>query len=443
MSPIWSVIVGNVGTVYLGPVEAMARQDFDDFVKISNGRFGRASGESVVLDLNDPRLADFLRNGLSTNSGAVVTDHTAMQVAAVFACVRIIAGAVSSMPVKLYRQQGRVREVDDASPIARLISRKPNEWQTSKRWRHLMQSHMLLDGNGYSLIAGGRRRPLALYPLDPKRMTVEQRDDLSIVYPYQRKNGQTVTFTQDEILHLRGMSLDGVVGMSTIGYAREAVGLAIRGEEHGARLHKNGMQVGSVIKYPGPLSDEAITRLKDGMAQYRGAENAHKTLILEEGGDFAATMNNVDAQWLENRKFQRGDIFMFFGVPPHMAGDTEKSTSWGSGIEQQSQGFVSYTLDDWLTEWEQALDAALLTSDDQYFQFTRASLVRGDIKTRYGAYSVGLANGFLTPNECRAMEELPPVDGGDTVRVPLNTTPITQPPKPANEDNDDEPATPA
>ena len=413
-----------------------------DWLRTPKNRASGAGGARAAfeaLDLNDPLLVEFLRDGQLANSGATVNRDTAMRVAAVYACVRIIAGAVSSMPLKLYQQNGRERTEAVDSPLYKLITQKPNEWQTSKRWRHLMQSHMLLDGNGYSLIAGGRRRPLALYPLDPKRMQVEQLADLSLTYRFEKKNGQAVTFDQDEILHLRGMSLDGITGLSPVAYAREAIGLALQGERHGAALHKNGMQVGSVIKFPASLTDAAYKRLQDGMERFRGTANAHKNLILEEGGDFAATMSNVDAQWLENRKFQRGDIFMFYGVPPHMAGDTEKSTSWGTGLEQQSQGFVSYTLDDWLTEWEQTLGAALETADNQYFKFTRASLVRGDIKTRYGAYSVGLTTGFLTPNECRAMEELPPMEGGDTLRVPLNTAPITAPITDAKEP-DDEPA---
>mgnify|MGYP000993647541 CR=1 FL=1 len=400
---------------------------------------GGARAAYEALDLNDPLLVEFLRDGHLANSGATVNRDSAMRVAAVYACVRIIAGAVSSMPLKLYRQNGRERTEATDSPLHKLITQKPNDWQTSKRFRHLMQSHMMLDGNGYSLIAGGRRRPLALYPLDPKRMHVEQRADLSLSYRYERKNGSQTTFEQDDILHFRGMSLDGITGLSVVAYAREAIGLALQGERHGASLHKNGMQVGSVLKFPAGLTDTAYKRLKDGLEQYRGSANAHKNLILEEGGDFAASMNNVDAQWLENRKFQRGDIFMFFGVPPHMAGDTEKSTSWGSGLEQQSQGFVSYTLDDWLTEWEQSLAAALVTDDNQYFSFTRAALVRGDIKTRYGAYAVGLTNGFLTPNECRAMEELPPMEGGDTLRAPLNTAPINTP-KPGEDDESAPPA---
>lgn len=387
----------------------------------SRGINPRAS-EMLVLDLNDPRLAAFLRAGSETNSGAVVNNESAMRVAAVYACVRIIAGAVSSMPIKLYRP-GRQRDTDDANKLAQLISTKPNHWQTSKQWRKLMQAQKLLNGNAYSLIAGTARNPVALYPLDPSRMEVRQQDDLSLLYRYRRKNGSIEAFRQDEILHIMGMSMDGITGLSTIGYAREAIGLAMRGEEHGAKLHKAGMQVASVLKFPTSLSEEAYKRLEDGLEKYRGTENAHKTLILEEGGDFAATMTNADAQWLENRKFQRSDIFMFFGLPPHMAGDTEKATSWGTGIEQQSQGFVAYTLDDDLTEWEQVLNAKFL-GDGRYFQFVRAALVRGDIKTRYTAYQIGMMSGFLTPNECREKEDLPPVEGGDTIRVPLNSTPI-------------------
>lgn len=395
-----------------------------------------ASDGGVIFDLRDPRLADFLRGGAATHSGAMVTTDTAMRVAAVYACVRIIAGAVSSMPLKLYRQDGRMREEAKANPLWNLITRKPNSWQTPKRWRHLQQSQMLWHGNGYSLISRGvKRRPVALYPLEASRMDVSQRDDLSLRYLFTRRNGSKIEFDQADILHLRGMSFDGIVGLNPISYAREAIGLSMQGERHGASLHKNGMQVGSVIEVPAALSDQAYKRLQDGMEKYRGTENAGKNLILEEGGKFSQTMSNVDAQWLENRKFQRGDIFMFYGVPPHMAGDTDKATSWGTGLEQQSQGFVSYTLDDWLTEWEEALGAALLTEQeagDHYFRFTRASLVRGDLKTRYAAHAQGIQTGFITVNEARGMEELPPKEGGDELRVPLNTAPIgAKPDEPA------------
>lgn len=393
------------------------------------GRVFAAVGDGgTIFDLRDSRLAELIRGENYARSGASVTTDSAMRVAAVYACVRIIAGAVSSMPVKLYRQDGRERKEATDHPLWSLISRRPNDWQTSKRWRHLMQSQMLWHGNGYSLIARGvRRKPLALYPLDASRMEVTQRDDLSLRYVFQRRNGAKVEFDQSDILHLRGMTFDGVLGLNPISYAREAIGLSIQGERHGASMHKNGMQIGSVIEVPTALSDQAYKRLQDGMDKYRGAENAHKNLILEEGGKFAATMSNVDAQWLESRKFQRGDIFMFYGVPPHMAGDTDKATSWGTGLEQQSQGFVSYTLDDWLTEWEEGLGAALLTeqeADDHYFRYTRASLVRGDLKTRYAAHAQGISTGFITVNEARAMEELPPKEGGDELRVPLNTAPI-------------------
>ena len=178
-----------------------------------------------------------------------------------------------------------------------------------------------------------------------------------------------------------------------------------------------------VIQHPKNLSDSALGNLKESMESFRGAGNAGRTLVLEEDMKFSAIgMSNVDARFLEARGFQRSDIFMFFGVPPHMAGDTTKTTSWGSGIEQQSLGFVAYTLEDWLTTWEQSIarDLIAATEPDLYARFNRAALVRGDIKTRYGAYSIARQWGLATINELRALEDQNPVEGGDELFAPGN-----------------------
>lgn len=354
-----------------------------------------------------------------------------MRQAAVFASVRIISSAVAVMPLAMKRKVNERERVDaETHPLHRLMTRKPNRWQTPKEWRQLMQAWCLLQGNAYSYrVPGVKGSTIELIPLNAARMSVRQNADLSITYRYQMPDGSWREYSQSEIFHLRGMSLDGFTGLSPISYARESIGLASEAERHGGSFYKNGTNVGSVLQAPAGvrLDEQAQGRLRDGLEKFRGAGNAHKALVLEQGITFQKMgMSQVDAQFIETRKFQRSDIAMFFGVPPHMIGDTEKSTSWGTGIEQQQLGFQAYTLEDWLTAWEQAAAAQLLRDEesDLYFRFNRAALVRGDIAARYSAYATGTTNGILTVNECRAFEELPPVPGGDVARTPLNTAPL-------------------
>ncbi|MFC4623839.1 phage portal protein, partial [Daeguia caeni] len=192
----------------------------------------------------------------------------------------------------------------------------------------------------------------------------------------------------------------------------------------------NGARVSGVLKHPNKLGPEAVANLRAGLEEFRsGGEQEGKNLILEEGMDYARiAMTAEDAQWLEARKFSRTDIAMFFGVPPHMIGDTEKSTSWGTGIEQQSIGFVAWTLEDHLTMWEEAINRDLIgAEDDLYARFNRAALVKGDIKARWEAYVKGLQWGVYSPNEIRTLEDQNPRDGGDIFYPPPNTAgaPIT------------------
>lgn len=381
-----------------------------------------ASDAGVILDTPE-KIADFLRNGQETNSGTAVNSNSAMRVAAVFRCVSLISGAVATMPLQLKRRVSE-RETRPASdePVAQLFGRRPNRWMTPSGLKRMLTAHVLLRGNAYALkVFDHRGRVTALIPIHPDRLKPKQQADLSIVYEYTRPNGSKVDLEQREVLHLIGLTLDGIRGISVIQYAREAIGLSMQTEAHGATVFKNGASVGAVLISKRKLGQEAQDNLRHSLEGYRGSENAHKTLILEEDMDFKPLgMTAEDAQYIETRKFTRSEIAMFFGVPPHMLGDTEKSTSWGSGIEQQSQGFVAYTLEDWLTTWEETGDRDLLTDDDLFWRFNRAALIRGDIKARYEAYNIGRQAGFLSVNDIRGFEDLNPVDGGDTYLEPLN-----------------------
>lgn len=395
------------------------------------------SGGGVVI--NTPQqLEDALRSGPVTASGAIVTPDRAMRVAAVFACVRIRAGVPANMPLHIKRRvDERTREDASDHPVWLLFRRRPNKWQTPSQFKRMLTAHLLLRGNAYAQIVRTGRRIIALLPLHPDRVECKQNDDLSIEYIYTRKDGRKVRLAQSEVFHLVGLTLDGVHGVSVITYARETIGLSLTQEEHGATVFKNGARVSTVLKHPGKLGKDGLEFLRASLDDYRaGGESEGKSLILEEGmGTERLALTAEDAQWIESRKFSRSDIAMFFGVPPHMIGDTEKSTSWGSGIDSQTQGFVTFSAEDDLTTWEETIGRDLIGDDevDIYARFNRSSLVKGDIKTRWESYMRGRQMKVLSANDVRSLEDMNPVEGGDVYENPM----INVEPK---KDDGDEPA---
>lgn len=384
----------------------------------------QGKGGGIVIT-TPQELEEALRAGNLTASGATVTPNTAMRVAAVYACVRIISGAVATLPLHIkQRVDERTRKDASDSPLWKVLRRRPNRWQTPSQFRRMLQAHLLLRGNAYAMIVRSRGIVQELIPLHPDRVETKQNDDLSLTYIYTRKNGSRINLPQKEVFHLVGLTLDGVHGVSALTYARETVGLSLAMSDHGATIFKNGARVSNVLTHPNKLGKEGLEFLKASLDDYRsGGESEGKALILEEGMDVKPlAMTSEDAQWIESRKFSRTDIAMFFGVPPHMIGDTEKSTSWGTGIEQQSIGFVAYTLEDWLTSWEETIGRDLIgDNDDLYARFNRAALVKGDIKARWAAYVQALQWGVMSPNEVRALEDLNPRDEGDVFYDPPNT----------------------
>lgn len=381
-------------------------------------------GGGVVIS-TPQQLEEVMRSGATTAAGVAVTPDTAMRVAAVYACVRIRSGVVANMPLHIKRRvDDRTREDASDDPLWKIFRRRPNRWQTPSQFKRMLQAHLLLRGNAYAMIVASRGRVLELIPLHPDRVECRQNDDLSLSYVYTRKDGRRITLKQSEVFHLVGLTLDGVNGVSVIKYARETIGLSLAMENHGATIFKNGARVSVVLKHPEKLGKEGLEFLRASLDEYRsGGESEGKALILEEGmSTEKLAMTSEDAQWIESRKFSRTDIAMFFGVPPHMIGDTEKSSSWGTGIEVQTQGFVTFSAEDDLTTWEETINRDLIPEDsDLYAKFNRASLVKGDIKARWGAYVNGLQWGVYSPNEVRAMEDMNPRDDGDIYYPPPNT----------------------
>lgn len=399
----------------------------------------QSAGVGLIID-TPQKLEEALRTGAVTASGVPVTPDRSMRVAAVYASVRLRSGIVANMPMHIKRRvDERTREDAVDHPAWALVRRRPNRWQTPAQFKRMMQSHLILRGNAYAMKVFSRGAVTELLPLHPDRVTCEQGDDLALTYTYTRRDGQRISLKQAEVFHLVGLTLDGVHGVSAITYARETIGSALAMESHGATVFKNGARVSVVLKHPGKLGKEGLEFLRASLDEYRaGGESEGKALILEEGMESAPlAMTSEDAQWIESRQFTRSEIAMFLGVPPHMIGDTEKNTSWGTGIEAQTQGFVTFSAEDDLTIWEETINRDLIGDDPNvYARFNRAALVRGDIKARWEAYVKGLQHGVFSPNEVRTLEDLNPRDGGDIYYPPPNTAGGAQPKK----ENGDEPS---
>jgi HK97 family phage portal protein len=380
-------------------------------------------GPQASFDLSNmtaEQVRDFLRIGggsMETAAGAHISESSAMRVAAAWRCVNIISGVMGSLPVDLIRRESEaVRRPAMSHPLRRVLTVKPNQWQTPNEFRRMMQAHLLLRGNAYALKVGAGDRILGLIPLHPDRVLVEQLDDYTIEYRVSLKDGQYRILKQGDLFHLRGMSLDGVKGLSVLSHMRESLGIALQSELASARLMKNGQFASGNYEHPSSLTPEAYARLKASIDASGGSDSAGKAKILEEGMTFKpVSMNAKDMQFLEQRDFQRYDIAMFFGVPPHMIGATDKTTSWGSGIEQQGIGFVTYTLNDWIKIWEEACKRDLLAErewDTHDVRFFTQGLMRGDAKARWEAHVKGLQWGVISPDEVRALEDMNPRPDG-------------------------------
>ena len=384
----------------------------------------QSSGAGTLITTSE-ELAAALRGGSVSGSGVVVNEQSPLGIAAANRCVMLISGIVANMPFGIKRRlDDRFREDAIDHPLYMIFDRRPNKWQKPQQFKMMMQMTKLLYGNAYALITRSAGRIIAITPLDPRRVQVIQNDDLSLKYRYRRKDGSYIDFKQSEIFHLVGPSLDGIIGVSPITYQREVMGASLAMEKHGANTFKNGAQVGGALVHPKGLSDAAIANIRASMDAYRvDGREAGKFPLFEEGLKFEQfSLSAADAQWIENRKFTRSEIAMFYGVPPHLIGDTENSSQLGSNVEQQTQAFVSFTLETEIKSWEDTINTDLLTDReaDIYARLNRNSLIRGDIKARWDSYRSGLQWGVWSPNEIRGFEDENPRQDGDIYYPPPN-----------------------
>ena len=361
----------------------------------------------------------------SSASGIIVTERSAMQMTAVYACVRILSEAIAELPLHLYRYNedgGKEKATDH--PLYLLLHDEPNPEMTSFVFRETLMTHLLLWGNAYAqVLRNGKGEVVGLYPLMPNRMTVDRDEHGQLYYKYQRGSdepggkSEAVILRHPDVLHIPGLGFDGLVGYSPIAMAKNAIGLAIAAEEYGAKFYANGAAPGGILEHPGTIKDPQ--RVRDSwQSTFGGSGNSNKIAVLEEGMKFTPISISPDqAQFLETRKFQINEIARIFRVPPHMVGDLEKSSF--SNIEQQSLEFVKYTLDPWVTRWEQSLTRTLFTDEEKkvyFIKFNLEGLLRGDYASRMSGYATARQNGWMSANDIRELENMdriPAEDGGD------------------------------
>ena len=372
-----------------------------------------------------------------SSAGKSVTERSAMQMTAVYSCVRILAEAVAGLPLHFYKYNedgSKTKAIDNN--LYHLLHDEPNPEMSSFVFRETLMTHLLLWGNAYAqIIRNGKGEIIALYPLMPNKMSVDRDENGHLYYSYQRsqeegKEAGTVILSTRDVLHIPGLGFDGLVGYSPIAMAKNAIGLAIATEEYGAKFFANGAAPSGVLEHPGTIKDPARLR-ENWNSTFGGSANSGKVAVLEEGMKYTPiSISPEQAQFLETRKFQINEIARIFRVPPHMVGDLEKSSF--SNIEQQSLEFVKYTLDPWIIRWEQSLNRALLNIEEKktyFFKFNVEGLLRGDYQSRMAGYATARQNGWMSANDIRELENLDkisPEDGGDLYLINGNMLPLNK-----------------
>ncbi len=362
----------------------------------------------------------------SSTAGKRVNERSAMQMTTVYSCVRILSEAVASLPIHVYKYNesgGKEKALDH--PLYFLLHDEPNPEMTSFAFRETLMTHLLLWGNAYAqIIRNGKGEVIGLYPLMPDRMTVDRDDKGQLYYEYmlssddaQTMKGSTVILKPKDVLHIPGLGFDGLVGYSPIAMAKNAIGLAIAAEEYGSKFYANGAAPSGVLEHPGTLKDPSRVR-ESWQATFGGSANSNKVAVLEEGMKYTPiSISPNEAQFLETRKFQIDEIARIFRVPPHMVGQMERSTF--NNIEQQSLEFVKYTLDPWVSRWEQNMMRSLFSDNEKStfcIKFNVDGLLRGDYQSRMNGYAIGRQNGWMSANDIRELENLdriPEELGGD------------------------------
>lgn len=382
------------------------------------GKVFAASVENPTHSLSGSTILEAI-GARNSSSGRAVTEQTSLGMPAVWRAVNLLAGTVASLPLHAYRSSEGGRTVQTTGRAASLLETPHPDMTRFELWETVM-AHMLLWGNAYLWLGRNQLgQVVELWPIHPSRVKVGRTSETGRKV-YQIDGGER-EHDDSSILHLPAFGYDGVCGVSPIRIAREGIGLALAAEEYGARLFGSGSLATGLLQTEQRLTPDQADILQERWKTKRaGLKSAHETIVLDRGATFTQlTIPPGDAQFIESRRFQISEVARMFGVPPHMLMDTEKSTSWGTGIEQQGIGFVVYTLRPWLTRTEQRI-TRVLKPEPVYAKFAVEGLLRGDSASRLAFYKGMWEIGALNTDEVRALEERGPVEGGDVRYRPLN-----------------------
>jgi HK97 family phage portal protein len=350
--------------------------------------------------------------GRVSSSGVNVSPNAAMHYDTVYSCVRILTDSIASLPLIVYQKKGEQRERAVNLPIYQLLHDAPNDWQTAIDWRSLMVTHLCLWGNSYShIVRNLKGEPIQLQPILPTRVEVKQATDWTVTYSVSQETGEKKTYPASEILHVRNMSMGGLVGVAPIDMLKDAIGLGIAAEAYQAKFFQNLAKPSGVLKLPKSLATpEAIKRFKAKMKEAISGESQNDFLVLDEGAEWQQiSLSSEDSELTLTRKYQKAAIAGAYGVPLYKLNEMDGAKF--RNVEQQALEFVKWSLLPYFERIEQAMFRKLLTKEQQkvcYFEHLIENALRGDIKTRYESYQLAIMNGIMNPDDARRMENLPP-----------------------------------
>jgi HK97 family phage portal protein len=382
--------------------------------------------DRIVKNLLNEHIQSFLKGDDIKTITPFNTNENAMKYSAVFACVRVLSETLASMPAKTYKKDknGDKKDANDIA-ISDIFNYAANDEMTPFNFKESCMSSLCLGGNAFALkMKNSIGETVGLYPVDWENVRIE-RDKLTNQLVYIIKDGSKENkYTRQDIFHIPGLSLNGVTGLTPIGYAARAIELGLMYEGFGISFYRNGANPSGILEHPGVLGEEALNNLKKDFAErYTGLRNTGKPIILEEGMQYKPiTVTQADAQFLESRKFQAEDVARIFRVPLHLIQNLDRATN--NNIEHQSLEFVMYTMLPWFKRWEENINMQLLTPEQRragYFvEFKLDALLRGDAKSRAEAYSQGRNWGWLSVNDIRRLENMNSIENGDVYLQPLN-----------------------
>ncbi|EMZ5449362.1 phage portal protein [Providencia stuartii] len=364
-----------------------------------------------------------------SSSGKTVSTDKALQLSAVWSCVRLLSESISTLPLKIYlHQEDGSRVIAKDHPAYRVLCRRPNAEMTPSRFMLMVVASLCLQGNAYieKRYIGGKL--VSLQPLLPQLVTVKRLDNGLLDYQCVEQGGKNRPIPVKNMMHIRGFGLDGVVGLTPIQVGRNILGSAIATDETAAKIFRNGLLASGFLSSKTALTKEQREKLRGYLNAFISSENAGKLMILENDLSYnGISMNPEDAQLLQSRSWSIEEICRWFRVPPFMVGHADKQSSWASSVEGMNMQFLTNTLRPLLVNIEQEINRCLLDSDDDYYaEFSVEGLLRADSAGRAAYYTTALQNGWMSRNDVRRLENLPPIEGGDIYTVQLNLTPIEQ-----------------